>query len=147
MKNIFKKIAVLIPLVLATTFASASPCGIFGSESEIVQAKAVPLQAYECGSKSYINYPSLKVLIVTDKSDWDDVNEEQFELISQWLGLKSQMLTPSILIIDYSKANVDHLRAMNQATSSLASPKERDEVILTLAKAGLSNKKKEGEIK
>jgi hypothetical protein len=87
------------------------------------------------------------VLIVTDKSDWDDVNEEQFELISQWLGLKSQMLTPSILIIDYSKANVDHLRAMNQATSSLASTKEREEVILTLAKAGLSNKKKEGEIK
>ena len=114
MKNIFKKIAVLIPLVLATTFASAAPCGIFGGEPEIVQAKAAPLQAYECGPKSYINDTERKVLIVTDKSDWDFVKEEEFELVSQWLGLKSQMLTPSIVIIDYSKVNADHLRAMKQ---------------------------------
>jgi hypothetical protein len=79
---------------------------------------------------------------VTDKSDWDFVKEQEFELVTQWLGLKSQMLTPSIVIIDYSKANVDHLRAMQQATSSISSPKEADEVIITLAKADLSHNKK-----
>ena len=147
MKNIFKKIAVLIPLVLATTFASAAPCGIFGGEPEIVQAKAAPLQAYECGPKSYINDTERKVLIVTDKSDWDFVKEEEFELVSQWLGLKSQMLTPSIVIIDYSKVNADHLRAMKQATSSIASPKEQDAAILALAKSDLVSHANQGEIK
>ena len=142
----FIKLAVVAPLIVVTTFASASTCGIFG-EPEIVQANAAPFQAYECGPKSYINDTERKVLIVTDKSDWDFVKEEEFELVSQWLGLKSQMLTPSIVIIDYSKVNADHLRSMKQATSSLTSPKEQDAAILALAKSDLVNQRSQGEIK
>lgn len=146
MKNIFKKIAVLIHLVLATTFASASTCGVFG-DPQIIAAKVEPFLAYECGPRSYINDTERKVLIVTDKSYWEDVNEEEFELVAKWLGFKGEQVTPSILIIDYSKANIDRLRAMWQVVSSTSSPEEADQVMLTLAKADLSNKNKKGEIK
>jgi len=138
-----KKLLIVVPAAfLALNISNASAfCA-----PEPVKVVGTSLSVLQCDANTYLRDANSKVVLLIRPS-WDPESDEDAALVLKFFGASSQFVTPEITAIDYSKANLDRLRAAMQIASKIPGAKEQDAAILALAKSGVLNKKNLGETK
>ena len=147
MKTQFKKLLLTAPLVLAFNFAAANPwnCANFWGEFEMTPVPGTSLMVAECYGTLITLDKEKRVVIVGNAQEvtWELPQESQTDKdIREWLGVTTTVIDFHNIAIDFSKANIDRLKSLQQVNTSALPPNEREAILFTLVKSAQQNQEK-----